>query len=61
MGDLNARSVVNKFNDGMIHYAAKGQQAKMTAYLLSLDDTDPNQLNKFNESAIFIAAENGDL
>lgn len=33
----------------------------MTAYLLSLDDLDPNQLNKFNETATFIAAENGDI
>ena len=49
---------VNNFNEGLLHYAAKGNQEKMVHYLL-LRGCDPNAVNKFLESPIFIAAEMG--
>ena len=51
---------VNTFGEGLLHYAAKGNQKKMTNYLL-LRGCDPNVCNKFNESPIFIAAEMGSM
>ena len=44
----------------MLHFAAKGNQAKMTAYLL-MKGVDPNQENRFLETPIFIAAEMGSV
>lgn len=49
---------VNGFGEGLLHYAAKGNQERMVAYLLKRG-IDPNVQNKFRESAIFIAAEMG--
>jgi ankyrin repeat protein len=53
-------TLVNHFGEGLLHYAAKGNQAQLTAYLL-LKGVDPNQENKFLETPIFIAAEMGSL
>lgn len=50
----------NSFDDTLLHYAAKGGQAKMTLYLL-LKGLDPQCQNKFNETPIFLAAEAGHL
>jgi ankyrin repeat protein len=50
----------NSFDDTLLHYAAKGGQAKMTLYLL-LKGFDPQCQNKFNETPIFLAAEAGHL
>ena len=49
---------VNGFGEGLLHYAAKGNQEKMVAYLLKRG-IDPNIQNKFKETPIFIAAEMG--
>ena len=49
---------VNQFGEGLLHYAAKGNQETMVHYLL-LRGCDPNVQNKFKETPIFIAAENG--
>ena len=49
---------VNDFNEGLLHFAAKGNKEKMVHYLL-LRGLDPNSVNKFQESPIFIAAEMG--
>ena len=48
----------NGYNEGLLHYAAKGNQEKMVHYLLKRG-CDPNVVNKFRESAIFKAAETG--
>lgn len=50
----------NAFGEGLLHYAAKGNQEKMVAYLL-LRKVDPNVQNKFKETPIFIAAEMGSM
>lgn len=49
---------VNNFGEGLLHYAAKGNQERMVHYLL-LRGLDPNVANKFRESPLFIAAEMG--
>lgn len=49
---------VNDFGEGLLHYAAKGNQELMVHYLL-LRGVDPNVENKFKETPIFIAAEMG--
>ena len=53
-------SYKNSFDDTLLHYAAKGGQAKMSLYLL-LKGSDPQSQNKFNETPIFLAAEAGHL
>ena len=53
-------SFQNNFGEGLLHYAAKGNQDRMVHYLL-LRKVDPNMLNKFKESAIFVAAEMGSM
>ena len=53
-------SYVNQFGEGLLHYAAKGNQSKLTAYLL-LRGLDPNVENRFLETPIFIAAEMGSI
>ena len=53
-------SYKNSFEDTLLHYAAKGGQAKMSLYLL-LKGSDPQSQNKFNETPIFLAAEAGHL
>lgn len=50
----------NSFDDTLLHYAAKGGQAKMSIYLL-LKGLDPQDQNKFHETPIFLAAEAGHL
>lgn len=44
----------------MLHFAAKGGQAKMTMYLIH-KQMNPMTLNKFQESSIFLAAEQGHI
>ena len=51
-------SYANAFGEGLLHYAAKGNQAKMVSYLLQ-KGVDPNMQNKFLETPMFIAAEMG--
>ena len=51
---------VNNFGEGLLHYAAKGNQEMMTAYLL-LRGLNPNVENRFLETPIFIAAEMGSM
>jgi ankyrin repeat protein len=53
-------SYKNSFDDNLLHYAAKGGQAKMTLYLL-LKGLDPQSMNKFMETPIFLAAEAGHI
>jgi len=48
----------NTFGDSLLHFAAKGGQAKMTLYLL-LKGLNPMVKNKFHEVPIFLAAESG--
>lgn len=50
----------NSFDDTLLHYAAKGGQAKMTLYLLQ-KGLDPQAQNKFHETPIFLAAEAGQI
>jgi ankyrin repeat protein len=50
----------NNFGDSLLHFAAKGGQAKMCLYLL-YKGINPMMQNKFNETPIFLAAEAGYL
>ena len=51
---------VNDFEDSLLHYAAKGGQIK-TVYYLLLRGVPPNVENRFGETPIFMAAEEGHL
>ena len=50
----------NSFGDSLLHFAAKGGQAKTCLYLM-LKGISPMVQNKFNETPIFLAAENGHI
>lgn len=50
----------NTFGDSMLHFAAKGQQAKAVHYLL-MRGIKPSIQNKFDETPLFSAAESGNI
>lgn len=50
----------NNFGDTLLHFAAKGGQAKAALYLLH-KGIHPMVQNKFNETPLFLAAEAGHL
>ena len=53
-------SYANSFGEGLVHFAAKGDQAKMVWYLIQRG-LDPHSENKFEQTALFMAAEAGSL
>jgi len=50
----------NNFRDTLLHFAAKGGQTKAMWYLLR-EGLDVNAVNKFEETALFMASEEGHL
>jgi ankyrin repeat protein len=50
----------NTFGDSLLHYAAKGSQAR-TCYYLMKRGLRPIIQNKFNETPLFAAVESGNL
>ena len=59
-GPAQSINYKNSFGDSLLHFAAKGGQAKMCLYLI-YRGLNPMLQNKFNETPIFLAAENGHI